>query len=112
MATKNGETDRLVSLGDEEFEAAVGGSGITLVEFYTDWCSTSSRMQPDLQEIAADTVATVVTVDIESNLETAIEFDAQRTPTFVLFADGEPVMQLHGGQTAQTLRNLIRRYRT
>ena len=112
MATQSGETDGLVSLGNEEFEAAVGGSGITLVEFYTDWCSTCSQMWPHLRDIAADTVATVVTVDIESNLEPAIEFDAHRTPTFVLFVDGQPVRRLHGGQTAQTLRNLIRRYST
>ena len=110
MATKTVETDSIVSLGDDDFESAVGSAGITLVEFYTEWCGTCTRMEPLLQDIAADTAATVVTVDIERNLETAIEFGAQSTPTFVLFADGQPVKQLKGGQTAQALRDLVSDY--
>jgi thioredoxin 1 len=53
---------------------------------------------------------TVLTIDIESHLETAIEFGAQSTPTFVLFADGQPVKQLRGAQTERSLRDLIRKY--
>ena len=67
-------------------------------------------MEPVLQTIAGDTDATVLTIDIESHLETAIEFGAQSTPTFVLFADGQPVKQLRGGQNEQSLRDLIARY--
>lgn len=68
-------------------------------------------MKPVLEALAEDTEATILTIDIESNLETAIEFGAQSTPTFVLFVDGQPVKQLRGGQNEQTLRDLIARYR-
>jgi thioredoxin 1 len=68
-------------------------------------------MKPVLEALAEDTDATILTIDIESNLETAIEFGAQSTPTFVLFVDGQPVKQLRGGQNEQTLRDLIAQYR-
>ncbi|MFC6974813.1 thioredoxin family protein [Halomicroarcula sp. GCM10025709] len=110
MATQTAETDRVVSLGDDDLETVVEDSSVALVEFYTEWCGTCKRMKPVLEALAEDTDATVLTIDIESNLETAIEFGAQSTPTFVLFVDGQPVKQLRGGQTEQTLRDLIAQY--
>jgi len=107
MATQTTKTDSVGSLGDGELETVVEDSGTTLVEFYTEWCGTCQRMKPVLETLAKDTDATVLTVDIESNLETAIEFGAQSTPTFVLFVDGQPVKQLRGGQTEQSLRDLL-----
>jgi thioredoxin 1 len=110
MATQTAETDSVISLGNADIETVVEDSSVTLVEFYTEWCGTCKRMEPVLETIAVDTDATVLTVDIESNLETAIEFGAQSTPTFVLFVDGQPVKRLRGGQTEQSLRDLIARH--
>ncbi|WP_336338371.1 thioredoxin family protein [Haloarcula brevis] len=110
MAIEIPETGSVISLGDDDIESVVGDTGLTLVEFFTEWCGTCQRMKPTLETLAVDTDATVVTVDIESHLETAIKFGAQSTPTFVLFADGQPVKQLRGGQTEQSLRELIATY--
>ncbi|MGB9985520.1 thioredoxin family protein [Salarchaeum japonicum] len=110
MATQIAETNRAVSLGENDLTTVINDTGITLVEFYTEWCGTCQRLKPILDALTEDTDATVMTVDIESHLETAIEFGAQSTPTFVLFADGQPVKQLRGGQTEQTLRDLIAQY--
>jgi thioredoxin 1 len=111
MATQTAETDRVVSLGDDDLETVVEDSSVALVEFYTEWCGTCKRMKPVLEALTEDTDATILTIDIESNLETAIEFGAQSPPTFVLFVDRHPVKQLRGGQNGQTLRDLIARYR-
>ncbi|GAA0681409.1 thioredoxin family protein [Natronoarchaeum mannanilyticum] len=110
MATQTRKTDSVVSLGDDDIEAAVETDGVALAEFYTEWCGSCQRMKPILETIAADTDATILTIDVESHLETAIEFGAQSTPTFVLFADGKPVKQLRGAQDEGTLRELIARY--
>lgn len=111
MATQTAETDRVISIGDYDIETVVEDSSVALVEFYTEWCGACKRMKPVLEALAEDTDATILTIDIESNLETAIEFGAQSTPTFVLFVDGQPVKRLRGGQNEQTLRDLIARYR-
>ncbi|GAA0657341.1 thioredoxin family protein [Salarchaeum japonicum] len=110
MTTQRAETNRVTSLGENDLGTVIEDTGVTLVEFYTEWCGTCQRLKPVLGALAEDTDATVVTVDIESHLETAIEFGAQSTPTFVLFADGQPVKQLRGGQDEQTLRALVDRY--
>ena len=110
MSTQTAETDSVVSLGDDDIGMVLGDSSVALAEFYTEWCGTCKRMKPVLEALANDTDATILTIDIESNLETAIEFGAQSTPTFVLFADGQPVKQLRGGQSEQSLRDLIARY--
>jgi thioredoxin 1 len=110
MATQTAEKDRVISLDDDDLETVVEDSSVALVEFYTEWCGTCKRMKPVLEALAEDTDATILTINIESNLETAIEFGAQSTPTFVLFVDGQPVKQLRGGQNEQTLRDLIAQY--
>ncbi|WP_209309588.1 thioredoxin family protein [Haloarcula amylovorans] len=110
MATQIATTDSVIPLGDDKIETVIENSDVALVEFYTEWCGTCQRMKPILETIAVDTDAAVVTIDIESHLETAIEFGAQSTPTFVLFVDGQPVKQLRGGQNEQSLRDLIARY--
>lgn len=110
MTAQTTESTGVVSLGEDDIETAVGDDGIVLVEFYTEWCGSCQQMKPALERIGADTDVTVLLVDVESHLETAIEFGAQRTPTFVLFADGRPVIQRTGAQSEQSLRDLIAKY--
>ncbi|MCQ4334081.1 thioredoxin family protein [Natronomonas sp. F2-12] len=110
MTTRTTDAGSVVSLGDDDLESVVGVDGPALVEFHAEWCGACQRMKPHLETIAAETDATVLTVDIESHLETAIEFGAQSTPTFVLFVNGQPVKQLRGAQTEQSLRDLVGRY--
>lgn len=110
MPTSEREMTAVVSLGTDDIETITESNDVVLAEFYAEWCGTCNRLEPVLDRIASDTEATVVTVDIETNLATAIEFGAQSTPSFVLFVDGRPVKQLRGGQDEATLRALIARY--
>jgi len=110
MTTQTAAADGVVSLGDDDIGSVVGTESTVLVEFYTEWCGSCQRMEPLLERIAADTDVTVLTVDIESHLETAIAYGAQSAPTFVLFVDGAPVKQLRGAQDEQALRALVARF--
>ncbi|ELZ39795.1 thioredoxin [Halorubrum tebenquichense DSM 14210] len=65
----------------------------------------------DLETVVEDADATVLTIDIESNLEIAVEFGAQSAPTSVQSVDGQPEKQLRGGQNERALRELFARYR-
>jgi thioredoxin 1 len=110
MATQLPGTNSVISLGDQNIETVLKDTRVALVEFYAEWCGTCKRTTPVLEALAKDTDVTITSIDIESNLETAIEFGAQSPPTFVLFVDGEPVKRLRGGQDEQTLRDLIDQY--
>lgn len=107
MATRSAEASGVRALGDDSLEAVVESTDVVLVEFTTDWCGTCDRMAPALDAIAADTDVAVVTVDVESHLETAIEHGAQQAPTFVCFVDGRPTKRLRGAQTESALRTLL-----
>lgn len=110
MATQTTQLKSVVSLGDDDIEAVLEADGIALAEFYAEWCGACQPMKLVLETIGADTDATVLTVDIESHLETAIEFGAQSSPTFVLFVDEQPLKRLRGAQPEQSLRERISRY--
>lgn len=97
----------VVSLRDDDIETAVATDEVPLAEFDTEWYGARQQMAPPLEAAAADTNATL---DGETHLKTAIEIDAQRAPTVVLFVDGDPVKQLRGAKDEQTLRDLITRY--
>ena len=99
-----------IQLADpNEFDDYVA-DGVVLVDFHADWCGPCQMMEPAVEAVASDTDAAVLTIDIESHLETAIEFGAQSAPTFVLFVDGQPVKQLQGGHKEQSLRDLVATY--
>lgn len=110
MATSETSDDGIRTLRGGSFDAAIDGEKLVLVEFFTDWCGTCTRMEPLLESLAADTDAAVLKVDIERQLHTAVQYGAQSSPTFVLFADGRPVTRLRGGQTEATLRSLVDRW--
>ena len=81
-----------------------------LVDFYADWCGPCKMLEPTVQEIAAETAATVAKVDVDANQELAAQYGVRGVPTLVLFADGEQVEQLVGVQGKDTLLSLIQRY--
>lgn len=110
METREPVAAGVPPLADRSLDEVTGSSAVVLVEFVTEWCGACRRMAPILESVAAETDAAVVTVDVASNLETAIEYGAQGTPTFVLFVDGRPTKRLRGARTEETLLDLIEPY--
>lgn len=110
MATREPQPSGVLELDEGPLEDVIASNDVVLAEFVTEWCGACRRMEPVLDAIAADTDATVVTVDVESHLETAVEHGAQSTPTFVCFADGRPATRVRGAQTEAALRDLLDTY--
>jgi len=95
--------------GVEAFQDAVN-SGVTLVDFYADWCGPCKQLEPIVERVAAGTDATVAKVDIDANQGLAAQYGVRSVPTLVLFADGEQVEQLVGVQQEAQLRSLVENY--
>jgi thioredoxin 1 len=95
--------------GVEAFQDAVN-SGVTLVDFYADWCGPCKQLEPIVKSIAAGTDAAVAKVDIDANQGLATQYGVRSVPTLLLFANGEQVERLVGVQQEPQLRSLIQNY--
>jgi thioredoxin 1 len=83
------------------------GAGVVLVDFHAEWCGPCKMLEPTVEEIAAETDATVAKVDIDELQSVAREYGVQGVPTLYLFADGEVVQRWVGVQDKGTLVSAI-----
>ena len=67
-------------------------------------------LEPIVETLAAETVATVTKVDVDANQQLAQSYGVRGVPTLVLFAEGEQVEEVVGMQGEERLRSLIERY--
>jgi thioredoxin 1 len=96
--------------GRDDLDGVVVDHDPVLVDFYADWCGPCQMLEPTLETIAAETPATVATVDIDANQRLARSFGVRGVPTLVLFAGGEEVERLTGARGEVELRSLVERH--
>ena len=94
----------------EHLDELVGEGGVVLVDFYADWCGPCKMLEPVVEELAAETEATVAKVDIDQLQQLAQRYRVQGVPTMFLFAGGEQVEQMVGVKQKEKLRSTIEQY--
>ncbi len=97
-----------VHLTAETFEQAVTREGITLVDFWAEWCGPC-RMFGPVFEAASETHTDVVfgKVDTEDQPALSAGFGIRSIPTLMGFRDGVLVFQQPGALPAPALEQLI-----
>ncbi len=93
--------------GTDDLDETVARDDVVLVDFYADWCGPCKMLEPVVEELAAETDATVAKVDVDAHQQLAATYSVQGVPTLVLFADGEPVERLVGVQDKDALAEKI-----
>jgi len=95
-------------LTDENFESEIA-SGITLVDFFAEWCGPCRMMTPILEQIASEKYkgAVIAKLDIDSSQNTASQFQVTSVPTLILFKDGKEVHRLVGLRDAVAIKEVI-----
>ena len=103
-----GTPDHPVEVGSaEEFQRLVGEHDVVLVDCYADWCGPCQMMEPTVESLAAETDAVVAKVDVDGLPGLAQQLGARGVPTFLLYADGDPVDRFVGAQDRTTLETAI-----
>ena len=87
----------------------VDDGGVALVDFYADWCGPCKMLEPTVEEIAAETGASVLKVDIDELQELAQEEGVRSVPTLQFYADGEPAERVVGVQDKADLVDVVER---
>ncbi|KAF0225307.1 MAG: thioredoxin 1 [Erysipelotrichaceae bacterium] len=93
-----------------EFKSAIQ-SGVTLVDFYADWCGPCKMIAPVLEQLSKEYEgkANIIKLDVDATPEVAQSFGVMSIPTLILFKDGEPVGKVVGFQQKAQLAALINR---
>jgi len=77
-------------LTNDNFDSTVG-NGITLVDFWAEWCGPCKMMTPVIDELATEfgDKVTVGKIDVDAQQELAMKFQVSSIPTLIVFKDGE-----------------------
>ena len=67
--------------------------GVTMVDFWAEWCGPCHMIAPILEEIAQEYAGTVrvAKLDVDANQRTAMRFDVRSIPSILVFKNGQHV---------------------
>ena len=87
----------MIKLTNDNFDAETG-SGVSLVDFYAEWCGPCHEMDPVIDEIAGDYAGRVKVckVDVDQAQQLAVRFGIQSIPTLFVLKDGKLAGQFVG----------------
>lgn len=99
------EENHIKHLTDDNFDSEIS-SGVTLVDFYADWCGPCRMLTPILEEVAGEMHGSVTfaKVDIDQNQKVASTYQVTSVPTLILFKDGKEINRLVGLRDAAAIR--------
>lgn len=99
----------LKRLNNENFESEILNSeGISLVDFYADWCAPCKMLSPIIDEIANEyTEINVGKVNIDESSALAAKYNIISVPTLLLFKDGQPYGRMSGYRPKKDIMDIV-----
>lgn len=95
-------------LTSADFDAAVS-NGVTLVDFWAEWCGPCRMMASILDELASDYTgkADIGKVNVDKEGDLALKFGVSSIPTLVIFKDGQESRRFVGVTSKGVLKTAL-----
>ena len=95
-------------LKTSEFKAAVEAAPLAMVDFWAVWCGPCKMIAPLLTQIAEERDDVVIgKVDVDSEMELAMQFGVASIPTLVVIKDGKPAGKAVGYMPKEKILALL-----
>lgn len=100
---------KVVHLNNTNFEEEIK-SGLSLVDFWAEWCGPCLALAPAIDELADayEGQLKVCKVDVDQNQEISARFGIRGIPTVILFKDGEQA-DMFTGNSPQKIKEMVDR---
>lgn len=102
------DSQKLKILTDQNFQIQIK-TGVTLVDFWAEWCMPCKMMAPILNEVAEEIgdSAKVAKLNVETYRESSQKYGIRNIPTMILFKNGKEINRFVGGKSKSFLINEI-----
>lgn len=90
------------------FAETLTKNNITVVDFWAQWCGPCKMLGPIVDQLSDEnTDVTIGKVDIDTNMELAVEYGIRGVPTMIFFKNGEIVDKVVGVKSKNELQEKI-----
>ncbi len=89
----------VVEINTDNFVSeVVNNDGITVVDFFANWCGPCRKLSPILEEVEQELSSKVkfAKINTDENLEMAKKYQVSGLPTLLVFKNGEPAERMVG----------------
>lgn len=97
----------VLHLENENFDEIIS-SGLTLVDFYAEWCGPCKMIGPIVEEVSGElTDVQIVKINVDEHSDIAQKYGVMSIPTLILFKDGKEVEKNIGFMPKEDLIEFI-----
>ena len=90
----------------------IKNEGITVVDFFADWCGPCRKLSPILEEVEQELSGKVkfTKINTDENIEMAKKYQVSGLPTLMIFKNGEPAERMVGLMPKSSIITNIEKY--